>query len=231
MSDEHSSDEQSSDEVFEIGDTGFDLPNHGGAARRRNLFERIEVVKRHQLAIALSSLVVGVGLHVVGLTAQALSTPRSGPVIDGYGAVYAVPDVDYDTPVDHVYRVVFDVSGSAESPDQINASINTLARFLNMHAQAGVPPENLQLALVLHGGAGKDALHHDAYRKRFGMENPNLPLLEALQEAGVRVYLCGQTASHRGYPKKDLAAPVQLALSAMTALVTLQAEGYELVAF
>ena len=118
-----------------------------------------------------------------------------------------------------------------EEADQLNASINPLARVLNIHAQAGLLPENLLLALVLHGGAGKDALHHDAYRKRFGMENPNLALLEALQQAGVRIYLCGQTASHRGYPKNDLAAPVQLALSAMTALVTLQAEGYELVAF
>ncbi len=198
----------------------------------RTIFlERIDVVKRHQLAVAFALLVSGAGFHFSGLAAQALGTPKSGPVIDGFGAVYAVPDVDYATPADHVYRVVFDVSGSPETPDQLNASINTLARFLNMHAQAGVLPENLLLALVLHGGAGKDALHHDAYRKRFGIENPNLALLEALQQAGVRIYLCGQTASHRGYPKKDLAAPVQLALSAMTALVTLQAEGYELVAF
>ncbi len=188
-------------------------------------------MKRHQCAVAFAFLVSGTGFHFSGLAAQALSTPRSGPVIGGFGAVYAVPDVDYPTPADHVYRVVFDVSGSPETPDQLNASINTLARFLNMHAQAGVLPENLLLALVLHGGAGKDALHHDAYRKRFGTENPNLALLVALQQAGVRIYLCGQTASHRGYPKKDLAAPVQLALSAMTALVTLQAEGYELVAF
>lgn len=188
-------------------------------------------MKRHRMAVAVGLIVSGTSLHAIGLAAQALSTPKSGPVIDGFGPVYAVPDVDYATPVDHVYRAVFDVSGSPEAPGQLNASINTLARFLNMHGQAGVPPENMQLALVLHGGAGKDALHHEAYRERFGMENPNLPLLEALQRAGVRIYICGQTASHRGYAKKDLAAPVQLALSAMTALVTLQAEGYELVAF
>jgi len=188
-------------------------------------------MKSRQFSLALTCLAAGTVLHVHALAAQALSAPKSGPIIDGFGAVYAVPNADYATPADHIYRVVFDVSASPDAPDELNASINTLARFLNMHAQAGVPPENLQLALVLHGGAGKDALRHDAYRTRFGTENPNLALLEGLQQAGVRIYLCGQTASHRGYSKKDLAAPVRLALSAMTALVTLQAEGYEPVAF
>ena len=56
-------------------------------------------------------------------------------------------------------------------------------------------------------------------------------LLAALDEAGVEIYLCGQTAVHRGLPPDELAPQVQLALSAMTVLVTLQAEGYALIAF
>jgi intracellular sulfur oxidation DsrE/DsrF family protein len=80
--------------------------------------------------------------------------------------------------------------------------------------------------MVLHGGAAKDALSNEAYRKRFGVDNPNLPLLEALVQAGARIYLCGQSAGSRGITKADMAAPVKLALSAMTAHLVLQMDGY-----
>lgn len=178
----------------------------------------------------VAASVIALGL-ASPLGAQPLSTSRAGPVIEGYGAVYAVPAPDFATPRDREYRVVFDVSDAPEAVDQVNPSIETLARFLNMHAQAGVPPARLHLALVLHGAAGKYALTDEAYRRRFGVPNPNTALIGALHRAGVRVILCGQTAAHRGFPATDLAEPVERALSAMTALVILQADGYELISF
>ncbi len=167
---------------------------------------------------------------VSGAQAQALSTPQMGPVIDDFGPVFAVPDADF-APTDLQYKLVFDVAEGSSEPSQVNRRIVTLARFLNMHAQAGVPRANMELALVLHGTAGKDALDNAAFKARFGVDNPNLPLIQALADAGVDIYLCGQTAYSRGLPKDELAGPVQLALSAMTALAALQAEGYGLIAF
>lgn len=158
--------------------------------------------------------------------AQALGTPTPGPVIPDFGAVFDVPSPDLPTPTDLTYRVVFDVSQAADAPDAVNRSIETLARFLNMHARAGVPRERMQLALVVHGAAGKDLLDDTAYQQRFGTANPNLPLLRRLADAGVEVYLCGQTAMSRGLPKEQLAPPVRMALSAMTAHAHLQARGY-----
>ena len=176
-----------------------------------------------------------VGIVTLGITAplvgQPLSESRAGPVIPGYGRVYDIHDPDFATPRDAEYRVVFDVAGAPTAVDEINPRIETLARFLNMHARAGVPPDQLHLALVLHGESGKYALDDAAYRRRFGVNNPNLELLHALRGAGVRIVLCGQTAAHRGFPARELAPPVELALSAMTALVRLQADGYQLVAF
>jgi intracellular sulfur oxidation DsrE/DsrF family protein len=182
--------------------------------------------------VGLVALVVGIGSLWCVETgwAQAIREAKTGPIIEDFGPVYPV-DVDMETRTDMVYRVVFEVSTSPGEKDVVNPSIETLARFLNMHGQAGVPVMNQELALVLHGNAGKDALRDDAYRARFGVDNPNRTLLEALGHAGVRIYLCGQTAMHRGYPNDELTAPVQMALSAMTALVTLQAEGYHLIAF
>jgi len=162
---------------------------------------------------------------------QALGQATTGPVIEGFGAVYDVPAIEYDTPLDREYKAVFDVGIGEDDPGTVNRRIETLARFLNMHGRAGVPLDRMKLAIVLHGTAGKDALQHAAYRERFGVDNPNLPLLAALDDAGVQVYLCGQTAIHRGLPSDDLAPQVRMALSAMTVLVTLQAEGYALIAF
>jgi intracellular sulfur oxidation DsrE/DsrF family protein len=69
------------------------------------------------------------------------------------------------------------------------------------------------------------------YRERFGVANPNLPLLEALHGFGVRILLCGQSQASRGIERDALAGPVEVSLSAMTALVELQHRGYRLIAF
>ncbi len=164
------------------------------------------------------------------LEAQALSSPTTGPVIDGYGPVFDIEAPDFPTPVGQVIRAVFDVSEAAAEPGQVNRRIESLARFLNMHARAGVPREQLKLALVVHGTAGKDLLEHTGYRRRFGVENPTLPLLNELMDVGVQVILCGQTQSARGLRREELADGVQLALSAMTAMIALQEQGYRVAA-
>lgn len=156
---------------------------------------------------------------------------ETGPVIADFGPVYPVEKPDFKTPTGTDYRAVFDVGAAPSAPNAKNAKIETLARFLNMHARAGVARENMHLALVLHGSAGRAALRNAAYRERFGVDNPDLELLEALDKAGVEIYLCGQTAAYRGFAKKTLRPEVKLALSAMTVLVSLQGEGYALIAF
>lgn len=155
----------------------------------------------------------------------------TGPLIEQYGPVYDIGQPGFATPTGLVYRAVFDVGPSPDAADQVNPRIESLARFLNMHARAGVKPEQMKLALVVHGAAGKDMLSSAAYKSRFGVENPNAPLLAALRAQGVQVLLCGQTAAHKGFAREELAPGVELALSAMTALVALQADGYQLISF
>lgn len=180
------------------------------------------------LTFALAALAVGEPRSASG---QTLGQATTGPVIDGFGAVYDVSAVEFEPPAHHEYRAVFDVGVGEDDPAMVNRRIETLARFLNMHGRSGVPLEAMKLAIVLHGTAGVNALQHAEYRERFGVDNPNLPLLAALDEAGVEIYLCGQTAMHRGLPPDRLAPQVRMALSAMTVLVALQADGYALIAF
>lgn len=166
------------------------------------------------------------------LFAPSVTAQRSaGPIIQDFGAVHKVENPDYQLDVTQTYKVVFDIMKTPDAPGQLNPSLNTLARFLNMHAQAGVPAENLKVACAIHNLASKDALNNEAYRKRYGMDNPNLPLLKALEKAGAEIYICGQSIHSRKIDPSELAAPVKLALSAMTILISKQNEGFRLIAF
>ncbi|MFQ5537802.1 MAG: hypothetical protein ACE5GJ_10150 [Gemmatimonadota bacterium] len=90
-------------------------------------------------AMAAMAAAVGVSLLLgspEALEAQALSRPEAGPVIQGFGPSFAVQDPDFPTPKDEVLRVVLDVSQGGDDPARVNRRIETVARFLNMHARA-----------------------------------------------------------------------------------------------
>ncbi len=152
-----------------------------------------------------------------------------GPVIQHFGPTWEVDNPDYPTRSDMPYRVVFDVAKGPESPAEENPSLITLARFLNMHAQAGVPLEKLQVIAVMHGGASKHALDDAGYQERYGVVNPHTDLFRQLREAGVELYLCGQSMHARKLPRESINPNIGLALSAMTVLIKAQAEGYSVI--
>jgi intracellular sulfur oxidation DsrE/DsrF family protein len=100
-----------------------------------------------------------------------------------------------------------------------------------MHLQQGVSKENLKVVLVLHGAATKNALSDATYLKKYGKENPNSALLHALKQANVDIFVCGQSLYARGYKKENTSTDVQVSLSALTALVHFQSEGYQQINF
>ena len=156
---------------------------------------------------------------------------ETGPVIENYGPVYAVPDGSYNLDAATHYKVLFDISKSGEFAMAFNPSMDSAARFLNMHARNGIDMENIELALVVHGEAARDVLTDEAYRDRFGVVNPNSRMVEQFRNVGVRIYLCGQSAMHKGFTMSELNPAVTMAVSAMTAHVRLQAEGFRLMPF
>jgi intracellular sulfur oxidation DsrE/DsrF family protein len=171
-------------------------------------------------------------LFALGQNVSAQNGNRiTGPVIQEFGTTFEVKDPDFELNTDQVYKVVFDVHDTPDDPSSVNPMLGTLARFLNMHVQAGVPLENLQVVGVIHNKAARDALNNEAYREKYGVDNPNIPLMEALEEVGAKIYLCGQSMHGRGLDPERLAGPVQTALSAITVFMTLQQEGYTLIWF
>jgi intracellular sulfur oxidation DsrE/DsrF family protein len=148
------------------------------------------------------------------------------PVINDFGYFYTVPN--HASIADSIqFKIAFDVDKGAKKGKQNNA-INSLARFINMHVAHGVKPENVKLALVIHGGASVDVLANSEYKKRFNVENKNQSLIKQLLANNTEVYICGQSAMHLKIKSEQLISGVKMSLSAMTAHAQLQQQGYTL---
>ncbi|NND53177.1 MAG: DsrE family protein [Flavobacteriaceae bacterium] len=177
----------------------------------------------------LRFLIPALFLVSIHLTAQ--NERSEGKIIRGYGPTFQITDPDIKTEIDSVFKVIFDVSESSADKSLMNGQLETAARFYNMHAKAGMKAEQLKVAVTIHGGAWQDILTNKAYKKLYGSNNPNSKLIEMLSEAGADIILCGQTASFRRIKKEDIIPEVKIALSAMTALLQYQNNGYRFIKF
>lgn len=172
----------------------------------------------------LVSIMVALALAAPA-AAQDLSAFTTGPVFEEFGP-HAPVESDFAIPEGTDMFVAFDVAKPAEE-GKVNRTIASAARFVNMHAAAGVEPARLRAAVVVHGKAAFDLLSQEAWAAK-GREaaNPTAAVLPELFDNGVRVILCGQSAAAYGITKDDLAPGVEMALSAMTAHAVLQRQGY-----
>jgi len=151
--------------------------------------------------------------------------------IEDFGKVFKIEKPDLVLQKDKLYKVVFDVFTDVKKKSKKNSSIVTVARYIQMHVQQGVPTKNLKVALVLHGAATKNALNDAAYLEKYGKENPNSALLHALKQANVDIFVCGQSLYAKGYKKEHTSKDVLVSLSALTALVHFQTAGYQQINF
>jgi intracellular sulfur oxidation DsrE/DsrF family protein len=143
------------------------------------------------------------------------SSFSTGPAIKDYGPVADV-EVTFPVPDDAVLRHSFDVAEQAEDGD-MNRTLVSAARFINMHARAGVDPTRIELAVVVHGTAV-----HDVSRE----VSASAGLVASLIDHGVSIIVCGQSAAYYGITTDGLLPGVEMALSAMTAHALLQQQGY-----
>ena len=158
-------------------------------------------------------------------TAQDMSVFKTGPVFEDFGPHAPVDGVE-DVPADTEFAIAFDVAKPAEDGAR-NRGLESAARFINMHVAAGVPEENIQIAVVVHGKAAMDLLSDEAWAAK-GKEGANLSgaMIRAMLDKGVRFILCGQSGAAYGIKADELIPGVETALSAMTAHALLQQSGY-----
>ena len=146
------------------------------------------------------------------------------PQVARYGGIVRMPDAA--EPPRRGAKIVFDITADGK-PDEVNKGLESVARYLNLTAEAGLRPADTKLALVLHGGATKAALGDVAYAKQMaGIKNPNLELINELKACGVEVYVCGQSLARNKFTREEVDGNVLVAVSAMTVNANKQLDGY-----
>ena len=151
------------------------------------------------------------------------------PGIEGYGGVIEIPFETEKPDLTKVYKLVVELGKGNPDLKSLDNSLDYIARMYNLHLYAGIPKENLEVAIVLYAGAGPIALSNQVYSKRHGSDNPNADLLDKMLANGIKVVVCGQTMMKQEMVPADLHPGLIPAVSRFTALTDLMQKGYQLV--
>ncbi len=156
---------------------------------------------------------------------------KVNPVIKDFGGIYDIPEATVKPDGQQEYKIVIDVYGGASDKSDLDRSLNNVARMLNLHAVGGVPADNMNVVLALHAQSTYSTMGHEAYREKFGTDNPNADLMKALKDAGVKITVCGQSLIGRGVDPDELLEEVEIATSMLTTVTHYQKLGYMLLRF
>ncbi|WP_116106314.1 DsrE family protein [Lewinella sp. IMCC34191] len=169
---------------------------------------------------------------LLGLSAagQLFGQERVTPVVP-FGGIYDIPEATVKPDPQQAYRIVVDVFTGSDDPDSTGFGLYNVARMVNLFAVGGVPNDSLDVVLAIHGGATFDVLTDAEYNSIFGVDNPNLPLIRALRDAGVKVTVCGQSLLSREVPTAAVAPEVEIATSMLTTVAHYQMLGYAVFRF
>lgn len=160
------------------------------------------------------------------LLLSVLAQTKKNPVIKGFGTVVEVPFAVERPDPKLKYPILVDVTLASIKPDTLNEALDNVARMVNLHVMGGVPLKNINVVLAVHSGAAVTLMNNEAYQQRFKTNNPNLALIEELNRAGVKIFVCGQTLFKRDIDPQRLAPGIQVATSALTTITTHQLKGY-----
>jgi intracellular sulfur oxidation DsrE/DsrF family protein len=167
---------------------------------------------------------------MVALSSGAMAADPRNPVIENYGAMATMPNAKEKPDQSLRYRVLFSVTKAAASPDQVNPSLEKVARFMNLLGADGVRPVPGDVAVVIHGSATPLVMNDAAYGQRTKVtKNPNLPLVEALRAAGVSVRVCSQALVGNKIDAAAVDKRIEIDVSALTTMATLQLRGWAMI--
>lgn len=150
------------------------------------------------------------------------------PTIHGYGMMHMLPDAAYQPEKHTTYKIVYALTKGPKAATDVNSSLDHVARTVNIFVASGVPVSHLKMVAIAYGDATTLALTDEAYRAKFGVDNPNLPLIAALRKVGVDVAVCAQAVAENHYEYSAVDKSVTTALSGVTTIVTLEQKGYAL---
>lgn len=129
------------------------------------------------------------------------------------------------------YKLLFEVTSaikdSAAAKD-IHDGLSDAGRVMNLHVASGISSSKLDVVVVVHASALFALFNNTDYKKKFGIENPNIPLLKELIDNGVRIIACGQAMQFFEVKKEQMIPAVIISLTAQTVLSNYQIKGFVL---
>ena len=175
-------------------------------------------------AVAALALFVVHPRSALAQSAQALPVPSVDAAID-FPNAHEMPDPSI------VYKIVFDIGKAAPKVSDVNPSLEVIARYYNTLAKGGVLADHRKFVVVFHQGGTDIALNNAAFKAvNDGHDNPNIPLLRSMKQAGIDFRVCGQGVLSRKYDMASIQPEIQIDQWALTTITTLQLRGYVRVA-
>jgi intracellular sulfur oxidation DsrE/DsrF family protein len=150
------------------------------------------------------------------------------PVIQGYGEIFDVPFAEEKPDPKMDYKIVVDIGQPIEDSSIIFETFDHVARMYNLHIYGGVPREKLTVVVVVHAKSTPAFLNDEAYKKKYGINNPNTGIIAALNKTGIRLVVCAQSLEKQHIPPAGINPAVHIAVSRFTAVSTYQLKGYAL---
>ncbi|HVG40510.1 MAG TPA: DsrE family protein [Chitinophagaceae bacterium] len=156
---------------------------------------------------------------------------KLNPVIKDYGTMYDVPFAKDKPDPSMVYKIIIEAAATLEKPEEMYAPLEHISRMYNLHVYSGIPQKNLYVELVIFGPPVAVVLDNDAYKKKFGVDNPNLKIIEEMTKAGIKIHACGQSVVLTGIDPATVNPNIDVVVSRFTTVTDRQMKGYAFLKF
>lgn len=109
---------------------------------------------------------------------------------------------------------------------EINDGLSEVGRIINLHIASGIPKNKLDVVVIVHGPALYTLHTNVVYRKKYGVDNPNIVLINELMKNGVKFIACGQAMNFFEVKQEEMIPNIKISLTAQTVLSNYQLKGY-----
>lgn len=120
---------------------------------------------------------------------------------------------------------VIPIKDSVAAKD-ISEGLSEVGRIINLHIASGIPKNKLDVVVVVHGHALHALYNNNAYKKKYGIDNPNIVLINELMKNGVKFIACGQAMNFFDVKQEEMVPNIKISLTAQTVLSNYQLKGY-----
>lgn len=151
----------------------------------------------------------------------------STPAIEGYGKIHYEKDTGAFRPTPGLSnKIVIQITRSDGEMTNANLGLERTARMVNLYVASGIPKEQLKFVVSVTGDATPAMLNNQQFNRLYGVDNPNLKLIDELKKAGVIISVCDQSVAFHHYQFDWIDKSVVHALSSPTTVSTLENQGY-----